>query len=173
MSATDVIHDEIGRLLFSENLMNFYDIGMVELEHSLDDRILLDEGRDRPLSIERFHSVFFLCLSVKAFEHLSMGSSPNMFQIQVLVDLHKVLASVLAPRAVSVRLRFLLAFATCSRSCLKIGWPCHRSPRASVRASHPHAWAIPILYLLDLLHLAKLLDSLPLVQEHWVLWYPF
>ena len=97
MSATDVIHYEIGRLLFCEYLMNFYDIGMIELEHSLDDWILLNMGRNCPLSIENFHSVFFLCLSVKAFEYLSMGSSPNMFQIQVLVDLHKVLASVLAP----------------------------------------------------------------------------
>ena len=110
MSSTNVIHYEIGRLLFCEHLMNFYDIGMIELEHSLDYRILLIVVRDRPLSIENFHSVFFLCLSVKTFEHLSMGSSPNMFQIQVLVDLHKVLASVLAPRAVSVGLGFLLAF---------------------------------------------------------------
>ena len=173
MSSTNVIHYEIGRLLFCEHLMNFYDIGMIELEHSLDYRILLIVVRDRPLSIENFHSVFFLCLSVKTFEHLSMGSSPNMFQIQVLVDLHKVLASVLAPRAVSVGLRFLLAFATCSRSCLKIGRPCHRSPRTTIRTSHTHAWIIPILYLLDILYLSKLLDSLSLVQKHWVLWYPF
>ena len=77
--------------------MDFYDIGMIELEHSLDDWILLNMGRNRPLSIENFHSVFFLCLSVKAFEHLSMRSSPNMFQIQVLVNLYKVLTSLLAP----------------------------------------------------------------------------
>ena len=81
---------------------------MVELEHNLDNRSLLYYEIDCLLSIENFDGIFFLCFSIEAFENFSIGSFPNLFQVQILVNLYKLLASILVPWATFIVISWLL-----------------------------------------------------------------